>query len=654
MTTGASFAGRVVPLPRRPGTPARILLLACSLAGFIVVLALAFPPGAPDRLPVLALALALALLTASRSDRGIVALSVLFPCAGFLARVFGGNDPMAWPVLLFAAAAAGWTFRFLYDFESLPSPSRLDPHLKALLAIWAFATLIAVVRARTLWAFLHGLSERAVNSSGLSDAAAIRESVLAFGALAGGAVFFFLLRRSREALRQTALLAAVLGVCVSALAAVFQRAGLLPGEPRPFWKLTGRLSGGAADPNSLGLLCALALLVTAAAGMRHGARRAAALLGTLLLAAGLVLSGSRSGFLIPIFGLAALFAFRSLSARSRALRGQALGLAAAAVALAVLAVAVFGIGGGSRGSLTTRLGETFDSALPIEYRISARPILWRSALSLFLDHPAAGAGLGSFSWRLPDLLREQGRQLPMRDNPGSAYLQALAESGIIGFAVTLVFALSLGRQAARTVASDASGPERVGAGVAVIAFLLALAIGSHWLAPDVSLFFFLLAATAAVPKDSAQPDAPGQRRLLAAAVLVYAVAAVAAIAATARPGEAFRHSRLLGFYGVEQGPGGPFRWTGRNFAIRLLPGETMRLTLAHYTPEGKPVTLESHVEGRVALRRTLRPGEATTLDLRAPSSEPRVILFSLSGAFVPRRLGVSEDPRELGLMALTP
>jgi hypothetical protein len=135
---------------------------------------------------------------------------------------------------------------------------------------------------------------------------------------------------------------------------------------------------------------------------------------------------------------------------------------------------------------------------------------------------------------------------------------------------------------------------------------------------------------------------------------VYAVAAAAAIVATARPEEAFRHSRLLGFHGVEQGPGGPFRWTGRNFAVRLLPGETMRLTLAHYTPEGKPVTLESRVEGRVALRRTLRPGEATTLDLRAPSSEPRVILFSLSGAFVPRRLGVSEDPRELGLMALTP
>lgn len=638
-----------VPLasPRRPGTAARILLLLCSVAGFLVVLAVGFPPAAPDRFPVLILSLALGLLTAARSERGIVAFAVLFPCAGFLARIFGGADPAAWSILLFAAVSAGWTFRFLYDFESAPSPSRFDPHLRALFAIWAVAAVVAVARGRTLWAFFRGLSGRMVNGEGLSDAPAIRESLLAFGALAAGAAFFFLLRRSREAVRQTALLGAVLGVCVSALAAVFLRAGLLAGESRPFWKLTGRVSGGSQDPNSLGLLCALALLVTIAALAGARVPRTAAIVGggAILLAAGLVLSGSRSGFLVPLFGLAALLAFRRLSARAR--------VAASAVALAILALALFGIGGGSPGSLATRLGETFDSSLPMEYRISARPILWKSALLLFREHPVAGAGLGAFSWRLPDLLREQGHELPMRDNPGSGYLQALAESGILGFALTLLLALSLGRQAARTVASETAPLERVGAGVAVIAFLFALALGSHWLAPDIGLFFFLLAATVVEPRGEAKEEAPSRRRLRATAVFAYAIAATAAIVATARSEEAFRHTALLGFHELEQGPGGSFRWTRRRFAVRLDPGETRRLTLANYTPKGDSVTLETRVEESVVYRRSLRPGEAITLSLHASPAAPRTVLFSLSRAFVPRRLGISTDARELGLMALT-
>jgi len=78
------------------------------------------------------------------------------------------------------------------------------------------------------------------------------------------------------------------------------------------------------------------------------------------------------------------------------------------------------------------------------------------------------------------------------------------------------------------------------------------------------------------------------------------------------------------------------------------------LKLAHYTPEGKPVTLEARVKGSAVFERALAAGEAVTLRLRAPRFEPRAVLFSLSSSFVPRRLGVSEDRRELGLMAMTP
>ena len=61
--------------------------------------------------------------------------------------------------------------------------------------------------------------------------------------------------------------------------------------------------------------------------------------------------------------------------------------------------------------------------------------------------PAAGGGLGAFSWEMPTLLKESGRSLPMRDNPGNAYLQSLAETGVLGFVVTLLFCLALAREA---------------------------------------------------------------------------------------------------------------------------------------------------------------------------------------------------------------
>src|SRR5207253_6070311 len=111
------------------------------------------------------------------------------------------------------------------------------------------------------WAVLHGLSGRAVNGEGLPDTEAIRESLFSLFALAAGGVFYFLLRRSSADARRRAARSALLGVSVSALAALFQRLALLPQETRSFWRLTQQMSGGAADPNALGLLCGLALLV---------------------------------------------------------------------------------------------------------------------------------------------------------------------------------------------------------------------------------------------------------------------------------------------------------------------------------------------------------------------------------------------------------
>jgi len=161
-------------------------------------------------------------------------------------------------------------------------------------------------------------------------------------------------------------------------------------------------------------------------------------IGALLpLPIGLALSGSRSGFLVALLGSAAVIALASMRGRLRV----ALALGGFALAVAVFLLP------GSRGGVGGRVGQLFQSALSLDDRTSSRPTLWRAALTLFSENPVEGGGLGSFAWRLPDLVGPSSPRLPMRDNPGSAYLQALAETGITGFALTLVFAAVLARQA---------------------------------------------------------------------------------------------------------------------------------------------------------------------------------------------------------------
>jgi O-antigen ligase len=626
------------PPPRRPGGLARLLALLAVGAGFFAVFEVGFPPAARGRLPVLVLSLALALLAAWNPARGLVVFSAVFPLAGLGDRAFGGADAVAWPILLFAGFAAGWTFRFLYDFENVPDPTRADGPLRALAALWVAAALLSAGRARTLWAITHGLGLRAVNVDGLLDPGAIRDAVLSLAAVGAGAAFFFVLRRAGDAARRAALTAATWGVAVSAAVAVAARAGIGPGETSAFWRMTGRSSGASVDPNALGLLCALAL-VAALSALASGGRKALALLA-LPAAAGLYLSGSRSGIGAAAVGGALLLVLPGVTARRRVLILAAI-LAAGAAAL-LLAPR-------RDGSAVERLRRLADPAISAEDRSSSRTLLWDAALRMFRREPVAGGGLGAFAWELPNLLTETGRSLPLRDNPGNAYLQSLAETGLVGFLVTLGVCLALAREA--WLAACGTDSACRGAGAGVLAFLGALATGSHWFAPDVALYFFLLAAVCARTRTS--PASARAVRLRVLLVAVYVVAAGAAFVRTRSPEEAFRYRPGLGFHAKETGRGGPFWWTQRRFAIRLEAGRSMALGLAHFTPEGRPVTLTAESGGRTVFERQLAPGDGVRLRLSAGAA-PRVVRFTLSRAFVPKRLGLSGDPRQLGLVAVFP
>jgi O-antigen ligase len=628
---------------RRPGGFARLALLGAAAAGYLEILAIGFPPASRERLPVLALSALLALSTAWNPGRGLVFFAFLAPVSALGGRLVGSADAFAWPLLLFLAMAAGWAFRFLYDFESVPDPSRADGALRALVALWAMSAALAVVCARSVWALFRGLQLRAVNVDGLPDSGAIRTSVLSFAVLAAGAALFFLARRAGAADRERALRAAVAGIVCSAAVAVTERLGVFGRETRAYWRIAGRYSGASVDPNALGILCAIgAVLAAALAATSRGRGRAWAAITLPVLAAGLALSGSRSGFALAVIGLVGLLFARAIPARRR--------VAAVAIAAALVAVVAATYLTKARGSAGARVLELFDARVPLEYRVSTRPVLWRTALTLFSRHPVEGSGLGAFTWQLPNLLAEEGRSVVAADNPGSGYLQALAETGLLGFALTVAFLAIVAAESWRSLRDPARPGLAPAAGAAVLAFFASLLTGSHWLSPDVALVFFLAAAVA-----SRRPSSPPRRGagvLAGAALAAYAVAAAGSAATTSRAAEAFRYRPEMGFYAPEAGPGGPFRWTQKRFAVRLAAGERAGFAFAHFTPESAAVRLEALADGRPVFERSLAPGEGVRLGLRAPADAPAVFRFVLSRAFVPRRLGTSRDARELGVTAL--
>jgi O-antigen ligase len=630
---------------RRPGGLARFACLVAAGVAYLEVFAIGFPPASRARLPLLLLSAGLAAVAAWNRGNGLALFAFLFPLAGLGDRLAGGSDAIAWPILLFLGLAAGWTFRFLYDFETAPDPTRADRILRALLVLWTLSAALAVVRARTLWAIVRGLKLRAVNVEGLPDALAIRASLLSYAALAGGAALFFLARRAGRADRQRALRAALGGTVLSALVAVAERLGAFATETSPFWKIVGRYSGAAGDPNALGILCGGGAVIAAslAASSRGGARIAASL-ALAPLAAGLALSGSRSGLSLAGLGLVVLLAARSIVWRVRVAVFAAAVLLVGGVALSDLAA--------HSGGVAARFRSVLDERVPLDFRVSTRPLLWESAARLFAGHPVEGAGVGAFTWQLPNLLAENGRSLGGRtDNPGNAYLQALAETGLIGFALTVFLAAALAREAARGLRDPARPGLEVGAAAAVLGFLAVLLIGSHWLAPDSAFFFFLAASVAAGPPPAVSSPSRAAR-WLPAALAAYAVAAAVSAAGTARSDVAFRYRPEIGFHAAEKGPGGLFRWTQRRFAVRVPAGEAWDLALAHYTPEGMDVKLETEVDGRPEPERAIASGQSVRLRLESPQESARVYRFALSRAFVPRWLGVSGDHRELGVVAI--
>lgn len=615
---------------------ALLSLLAAS------VLLAGFPAASPELRWAVAAALLFGLLGLAGPRYGVAATAFASTVIGGVAVLLGSAPLCPWPALVVLWFGAGFLFRQL-AFSSPPSPSDgVTRALKPLLVLWLLASAAAALSARSLWALAHRLDLRIINGKGMTDAEALAGNLSSLAAVFAGTVLYGILRSLDSDAGRRALRGIVAGATASGLVALLQAHGWVASPRLPYWRMTGRFQGLCSDPNALGLLVGLAIPIAFAGGML-GARRVGWWLVAFALAAGLAESGSRSGFLVALGGSALVIVIavksraKDTTPTRRTSTGARIGILAAVVLIGIILASDRRAGG-----LSQRLVSIFDRDVPLWFRASGRPVLWRDAWEGWKQNPIAGLGWNAFSWQ------RGGAAMFGYDNPGNFYLQMLTETGLAGIAIFLAFLAAAGRTVVRSLRAAKPAPpspSALGAAAALAAFAVAMFFGSHLLAAEISCaaFVFLAQFQSGEPRSAGMGIGP--RIALIAAMVAWG----ASLLRTTRPDEAFRYSDGIGFYAVEKSPESVFCWAGRRSAARLLPGERRRVRVVFRSPSEPTDLFRISSRGTVLFSRRLERDRPLRLVLIGPATRPAIVFLENSASFRPSASGLSPDSRDLSI-----
>lgn len=332
------------------------------------------------------------------------------------------------------------------------------------------------------------------------------------------AVFWVVINGVRLPAARTALLSALVAVAVgSASLGFYQRFvsadWLMMGRTQAE-QFIGRSSGSFGIPNSL---AALLLLVLPALGVLTFRRGASAVqrvfFGYLLLLCvfGLVLTVSRGAWIALALALAGWTVCATHGSVVRRLRLAAGVILATGILVAGLFYTV--------PMVRARLG-----ALRTDSGERTRPIMWRGAWGIFIEHPSFGGGAGAYNY-----LFEKHRPEDYKDQPVWAhndYLNTLSDYGVTGFALFFgacgVVTWCCWRQSRHSSAPKGGHENEAllvqAQVVGVTAFSLQLFIDFHFKIPALAMAFGVVAALVVqnrwpVPTSHALPPSCWHRRL---------------------------------------------------------------------------------------------------------------------------------------------
>jgi O-antigen ligase len=225
---------------------------------------------------------------------------------------------------------------------------------------------------------------------------------------------------------------------------------------------------------------------------------------TILPVGALILSGSRGGIVCFAFEVGVL----ALLARTRKGPEGPTMIAIGFITLAAFAlIAWLGAGKAIERFSKTRLGDV---------SLSRRASMFQGAEHIFFDHPVKGIGLGAIVSVYPRY--DTSYDGLVVDHVHNDYIEALAETGILGGLCGLAFLWMLFRDARKSFTAEQGHFSRAlhaGAIVAACGFLLHSLVDFNLHIPSNALLFLLqtcIATSAALPSEAAAPRRHSRKR----------------------------------------------------------------------------------------------------------------------------------------------
>lgn len=225
---------------------------------------------------------------------------------------------------------------------------------------------------------------------------------------------------------------------------------------------------------------------------------------TILPVGALILSGSRGGIVCFAFEVGVL----ALLARTRKGPEGPTMIAIGFITLAAFAlIAWLGAGKAIERFSKTRLGDV---------SLSRRASMFQGAEHIFFDHPVKGIGLGAIVTVYPRY--DTSYDGLVVDHVHNDYIEALAETGILGGLCGLAFLWMLFRDARKSFTAEQGHFSRAlhaGAIVAACGFLLHSLVDFNLHIPSNALLFLLqtcIATSAALPSEAAAPRRHSRKR----------------------------------------------------------------------------------------------------------------------------------------------
>ena len=404
-------------------------------------------------------------------------------------------------------------------------------------------------------------------------------------------------------------------------------AGLRHGTWSTVLELARTLRWNAAfgDVNAAGSFYLMAILVAAGLAAAHtGVARAVYAAATGFIAAAFWLSGSRVAYLAAAvtLGLGAVVWVVRQQPMKRAAVRVSLVSGACAVMLVVALVQP------ARGNQTS-------SDIAVNIRIG----LAKTSVRMIASQPIFGVGLGEFSRRSGEFSSPALLALfppAAHENAHNNFLQVAAELGPAG-GIAFVWLLAAAFRSA--FRGTTRGPLALAACVALTGFVLTWLGGHPLLLPETAVPFWILLGAAAGAAATA-PATPG--RSWSRGYLLGVIVAIAALAATlpSRVSAAERNANLehvgLGVSSWETRDDTERYRSAVDRAVLFVPTETaFKLRLKPMTDHA--VHVELRLDGKVADRRLLRPGEWTTILVPERTVRGR-------GKFAPLEVQVLDEP----------